>query len=150
LYAWHTEILVDNAIATTPETDIIRLRDALTGFLDRVFFDLRNLGTSSADRALNYAATNAFQTTSVLRQATAQGMILDTINVDRSPFCRMDSDCWDVQLTFFDPENNRRARRVYRFTIDVSDVMPVKEKQIMHVPKQAMPVRGNCGRTSSL
>jgi cyanobactin maturation PatA/PatG family protease len=125
LYAWHTEILVDNAIATAPETDITRLRDALTGFLDRVFFDLRNLGTSSADRALNYAATNAFQTTSVLRQATGQGMILDKINVDRSPFCRMDSDCWDVQLTFFDPENNRRARRVYRFTIDVSDVMPV-------------------------
>jgi PatG C-terminal len=60
-----------------------------------------------------------------LRQATAQGMILDRINVDRSPFCRMDSDCWDVQLTFFDPENNRRARRVYRFTIDVSDAMPV-------------------------
>lgn len=125
LYAWHTEILVENAIATAPEADVTRLRDALTGFLDRIFFDLRNFGTSSADRALNYAATNAFQTTSVLRQATGQGMQLDTIDVDRSPFCRMDSDCWDVRLTFFDPDNNRRARRVYRFTIDVSDIMPV-------------------------
>jgi PatG C-terminal/Subtilase family/PatG Domain len=126
LYAWHTEILVENSVeVAAAAADREALRDALTGFLDRIFFDLRNLGTSSADRALNYAATNAFQTASVLRQATGQGMILDTINVDRSPFCRMDSDCWDVQLTFFDPENNRRARRVYRFTIDVSDVMPV-------------------------
>jgi hypothetical protein len=37
----------------------------------------------------------------------------------------MDSDCWDVQVTFFDPENDRRARAVYQYTIDVSDVMPV-------------------------
>jgi hypothetical protein len=28
-------------------------------------------------------------------------------------------------LRFFDPENDRRARRVFRFTIDVSDIMPV-------------------------
>jgi hypothetical protein len=28
-------------------------------------------------------------------------------------------------LKFFDPENTRRARRVYRFTVDVSDTMPV-------------------------
>jgi PatG C-terminal/Family of unknown function (DUF5838) len=39
--------------------------------------------------------------------------------------CRMDSDCWDVQLKFFDPENSRRAKKVFRFTIDVSDLIPV-------------------------
>jgi len=55
----------------------------------------------------------------------AAGMELDSINVQRSPFCRMDSDCWDVQLKFFDPENSRRARKVFRFTIDVSDFVPV-------------------------
>ncbi|MCE2673649.1 MAG: hypothetical protein LW635_08605 [Microcystis sp. 53598_E5] len=43
----------------------------------------------------------------------------------KSPFCRLDSDCWDVQLKFFDPENSRRARKVFRFTIDVSDLIPV-------------------------
>ena len=37
----------------------------------------------------------------------------------------MDSDCWDVQVTFFDPDNVLRARSVYQFTIDVSDEMPV-------------------------
>ena len=52
-------------------------------------------------------------------------MTLDTINVEKSPFCRMDSDCWDVKLRFFDPENTRRARKVFRFTLDVSDLQPV-------------------------
>jgi hypothetical protein len=50
---------------------------------------------------------------------------LDRISVSKSPFCRMDSDCWDVKLTFFDPENERRARMVMRLTVDVSDELPV-------------------------
>ncbi|MDB9394481.1 peptidase, partial [Microcystis aeruginosa CS-573] len=35
------------------------------------------------------------------------------------------SECWDVKLKFFDPENGLRAKRVFRFTIDVSDRTPV-------------------------
>ena len=50
---------------------------------------------------------------------------LDTITVSKSPYCRMDSDCWDVQITWFDPENDTRASNVFVFTIDVSDEMPV-------------------------
>jgi hypothetical protein len=37
----------------------------------------------------------------------------------------MDSDCGDVMILFFDPENDRRARTVLQYTIDVSDEMPV-------------------------
>jgi hypothetical protein len=37
----------------------------------------------------------------------------------------VDSDCWDVQISFFDPDNDQRARCVYQYTIDVSDEMPV-------------------------
>jgi PatG C-terminal len=37
----------------------------------------------------------------------------------------MDSDCWDVRIVFFNPENDRRAKSVYQFTIDVSDELPV-------------------------
>jgi hypothetical protein len=37
----------------------------------------------------------------------------------------MDSDCWDVVITFFDPENDRRARVSWLFTIDVSVQLPV-------------------------
>ena len=28
-------------------------------------------------------------------------------------------------LKFFDPENSRRAKKLFRFTIDVSDIIPV-------------------------
>ena len=50
---------------------------------------------------------------------------LDTINVSKSPYCRLDSDCWDVQISFFNPNNDRQARVVWQYTIDVSDEMPV-------------------------
>ena len=37
----------------------------------------------------------------------------------------MDSDCWDVRLKFFDPTNTDVAYRVFRYTLDVSDKLPV-------------------------
>ncbi|HAO10106.1 MAG TPA: hypothetical protein DCQ51_02730, partial [Planktothrix sp. UBA8407] len=90
-----------------------------------IYYDLRNLGTTSQDRALNFASTNAFQAATTFAQAVGAGMELDSITVEKSPFCRLDSDCWDVKLKFFDPENSRRAKKIYRFTIDVSDTIPV-------------------------
>jgi cyanobactin maturation PatA/PatG family protease len=129
LYGWETNRLIPAAtaaaqlIADAPEARVIE--DALRDFLARVYYDLRNLGNTSRDRALNFAATNAFQAAHTFAAAIGAGMALDTIGVEKSPFCRMDSDCWDVKLHFFDPENSRRARKVFRFTIDVSDILPV-------------------------
>ncbi len=129
LYGWQINTLI--AAATTAaqqlggDQDDADISSSLREFLTRVYYDLRNLGNSSRDRALNFAATNAFQAAHTFASAVAQGMALDTIGVEKSPFCRMDSDCWDVKLRFFDPENSRRARKVFRFTIDVSDMQPV-------------------------
>jgi hypothetical protein len=81
--------------------------------------------TTSQDRALNFASTNAFQAASTFAETVATGVELDSIIVEKSPFCRLDSDCWDVKLKFFDPENSRRAKKLFRFTIDVSDIIPV-------------------------
>jgi len=107
-------------------------------FLDKIYYELRNLGQSPSDRALNYAATNAFTFANgvILQQAMlspwelpGEGIrniyTLDTISVAKSPYCRPDSICYDVQVRFFDPESDRRARSVYQYTIDVSDEMPV-------------------------
>ena len=102
-----------------------RRNPAQGSFLNRIYYDLRNLGTTSEDRALNFGTTNAFQAASTFAEAVATGMELDSITVEKSPFCRWDSDCWDVKLKFFDPENSRRAQKVFRFTIDVSDLIPV-------------------------
>jgi hypothetical protein len=98
---------------------------ALREFLTRVYFELRNLGLTASDRALNFAVTNAVAAAQMLAAAVAAGMALDAIAVERSELCRPHSDCWDVTLRFFDPENLRRARRVSRLAVDVSDVVPV-------------------------
>ncbi|WP_019509125.1 PatA/PatG family cyanobactin maturation protease [Pleurocapsa sp. PCC 7319] len=126
IYGWKVNTLVDAALATIVESsEVDDIRRSLFSFLNRVYYDLRNLGQTSRDRALNFAATNAFQAASVFAQAIAEGRELDTIEVEKSPYCRLHSDCWDVKLKFFDPENSRRARKLYRFTIDVADWVPV-------------------------
>ena len=129
IYGWKVNTLVSSALEAVrgqqAEADDEQMRKSISSFLNRVYYDLRNLGQTSQDRALNFAATNAFQAAQTFSEAVAAGMELDSIVVQRSPFCRMDSDCWDVQLKFFDPENNRRAKKVFRFTIDVSDLIPV-------------------------
>jgi hypothetical protein len=75
---------------------------------------------------MNFAATNAFQIEFVFKAAIEANLKLDAINVEKSPICRPGSDCWDVKLTFFHPAKRmEQARRVYRFTVDVSDLIPV-------------------------
>ena len=97
----------------------------LFNFLVRVYDELRNLGITAAERALNSAATNAFLAANVFRDARRRRLELYSIRVHKSQICRPDSDCWDVQLMMFDPENTLRAGRVYRFTVDVSEILPV-------------------------
>jgi hypothetical protein len=76
--------------------------------------------------ASNYAATNLFQAREAFETAVKQDMKLDSIDAEVSPICRPDSDCLDVILTFFNPSKRfEQARLSYRFTIDVSDVVPV-------------------------
>jgi cyanobactin maturation PatA/PatG family protease len=129
IYGWKVNNLVTaamNAVQAEDGTaDEESIRKTLDGFLNRIYYDLRNLGTTSQDRALNFSVTNAFQAAQTFSEAVAVGMELDSVTVEKSPFCRMDSDCWDVKLKFFDPENSRRAKKIFRFTIDVSDLIPV-------------------------
>jgi cyanobactin maturation PatA/PatG family protease len=88
----------------------------------RLFYELRNLGVSPQDRArnamsvLNIAAIGAGMT----------DMALEGVQVEQSPVCRPGSDCWDVVITAFNPTDRlARARRMFRQTVDVSDVIPV-------------------------
>lgn len=118
--------------------DDAMLEQNIRAFLDKIYYQFRNLGQLPADRALNYAGTNAFMVTQEIRSGLLSGnyvprragdgenlYTLDTITVAKSPYDRIDSDCWDVVVTFFDPENDRRAKVSYLFTIDVSDDLPV-------------------------
>jgi hypothetical protein len=98
---------------------------AVTSFLNRIYYEYRNLGVTSPERALNFAVTNIVQTAVSFALALSAGKELGTIDVKKSPYCRLDSDCWDVQLKFFDPENIHRSWTVLRFAVDVSDKLPV-------------------------
>ena len=100
--------------------------EQLTNFLNRVYYELRNRGTASEERAINYAATNAYQMKEIFDDAFKENLFLNKISAVESPVCRPDSDCWDVILEFFNPkERLTAARKLYRYTVDVSDVMPV-------------------------
>ncbi|MBX3744975.1 MAG: PatA/PatG family cyanobactin maturation protease [Verrucomicrobiae bacterium] len=131
MYNWSTGALVDSVLGPAPKKKDEAEHHAeqtsgISRFLERVYYEVRNLGVTSADRAMNYAATNAFQVQTVFRSAIEGGFKLDCIEVERSVICRPGSDCWDVKLTFFHPSRRlEQARRVHRFTIDVSDIVPV-------------------------
>jgi cyanobactin maturation PatA/PatG family protease len=133
MYSWSTAALVEansgkppakNAGAEKQEAHAQKAGSA-ANFLERVYHELRNLGLTPQERALNYAATNALTVAGIFEAALKAQMELDTIEVERSPICRPDSECWDVVLCFFDPESVLRSRKCYRFTVDVSDVCPV-------------------------
>jgi hypothetical protein len=131
MFSWSTPALVASVLGTAADRQEKAKKGAVTeadiaNFLERVYYEIRNLGLSPQDRAINFAATNAFQVGRVYHSAIEAGLKLDSIAVERSPLCRAESDCWDVKLTFFNPARRlEQAREVYRFTVDVSDVVPV-------------------------
>ena len=125
MYKWRSSTLIQRVRAAKGAPAQSAPDQDLKDFLDKVYYELRNLGVAPQDRALNYAATNAYQAAHALADAASKSLVLDSINVVKSPICRPDSDCWDVQLVMFDDDDLRKPNRVYRFTVDVSDVIPV-------------------------
>lgn len=134
IYSWTTKALVQALVGQSPDEGspaagddaVEKKRQGVRGFLERVYFEVRNLGLTPQERAVNFAATNAFNIEQVYETAIRENMELDTISVERSPICRPESDCWDVKLLFFYPERQvQTVRKVFRFTVDVSDVVPV-------------------------
>jgi cyanobactin maturation PatA/PatG family protease len=134
MYNWTTLDLVRAVLSPPPAEGAPakekeahdRKSEGIRSFLDRIYFELRNLGILPQERAMNFAGTNAFNIERVYEAAMKDEMELDSIAVERSPICRPDSDCWDVKLFFFFPDRQvQTVRKVYRFTVDVSDVVPV-------------------------
>ncbi|MGF1748637.1 PatA/PatG family cyanobactin maturation protease [Vibrio cionasavignyae] len=131
IYSWSTKALVDNVLGKRPtksgadQTQYDEHHEGLSNFLSRVYYDLRNLGMSPEERALNYSATNAFQVSQVIESTTKGKLELDDISVQKSPVSRPDSDCYDVEISFFNPTNTLIANKIFRFTVDVSGDIPV-------------------------
>ena len=130
MYSWNTAALVNDLCGDPPEEgadqeEFSKKRSGIYNFLERVYHELRNPGMLAQERALNYAASNAYQVARVFEYAITEGLELDTIQVDKTPISRPSSDCWDVILVFFHPKHRQDvSRKAYRFTVDVSDVIP--------------------------
>ncbi len=111
--------------ALTPEQSA-QVDELAEEFLHRIYFDLRNSGRLPQERALNYAGTNLFGPMEILTKMLRANYALDVIQVMRSTLGRPGSDCWDVTLTFFNPAQPMQSLRwIHRFTVDVSEVIPV-------------------------
>ncbi len=141
MWSWNKHVMISNLVQmgsndreiskTLRNSDQDEIKQRLSDFLDRVYYDCMNLGRSSKDRALNFAGTNAYMAFSALLASGKEDLELDKIETERSLICRPDSDCWDVKLTLFNPhKRDTEARKAFRFTIDVSDVVPVSIGEI--------------------
>jgi cyanobactin maturation PatA/PatG family protease len=114
-----------SGVARLAAKDKDRLEQLAEEFLDRIYFEFRNVGRAPQERALNYAGTNLVQfleNPGRLLEYPA----LDSISVDRSMVSRPGSDCWDVTIAFFNPDAPPQSpRSMRRYTVDVGDVLPV-------------------------
>lgn len=129
MFNWTTDALIA-ALTSDAEknTDDVteKWRQGVQGFLERVYYELRNPGQAPADRALNFAATNALEVANVYASAIRDEMELDSLQVERNPMSPPGADHWDVKLSFFYPAHQvQTVKKVYRITVDVTDVVPV-------------------------
>lgn len=126
MFSWSSAALAGASLKAKSGAAAKKEKDALRNFLDRVYYELRNKGTEPYHRALNFAATNAYTAGEVFEDAIACDLELNKIMVERSPIGRPGSDFWDVVMEFFNPKKREEeARKLYRYTIDVSGLMPV-------------------------
>ncbi len=130
MYSWETKRYVralrDARKRAESELSDTKLDREIERFFGKIYFSIRNRGITPEERAINAAATNAFNVSPVIEQAGEEGLTLRDIAVERSPLNRPGGDYYDVLLTFFNPyEREREAPLRARFTIDVSDTVPV-------------------------
>lgn len=130
MYRWSTRDLINANIGPRSEADDVDAWDhqveEFQNFLDRVYYELRNMGQSAEDRALNFAATNAFQAANVFAKTQKKGLVLGDISTAPSSIQRANSECWEVRLNFFDPSDRSSGLQIEAaFTVDISEQVPV-------------------------
>jgi PatG C-terminal len=80
MYSWETNTYIravrDARRKAQPNIADDRLDREINRFLGKIYFSIRNRGASPEERALNAAATNAFNFSEVITEAGADGMTL--------------------------------------------------------------------------
>jgi len=133
LNAWTVDDLVEGVISGLAKEKPVDNKDQVVEqiryFLKKIYFEFKNLGVTDEDRAINYAGTNLFSAASCFADLfkDSEGVYeLDQIDVVDSQIQRPNSILKDIKLTFFHPKKRiEKAKKCYRFTIDVADIYPV-------------------------
>jgi hypothetical protein len=71
LYQWTTSLLVSDLAKDHPEVLNVdsEYYKSVTNFLERIYYEVRNLGQSPSDRAINFMATNIWEASDVFQKA---------------------------------------------------------------------------------
>lgn len=126
MYSWGRRRYIDALTERLSGAGAADVSRQIERFLSKIQYRVRNRGLAPEERALNATATNAFNFSDVIVEAGAQGYALQNISVEKSPINRPGSEYYDVVLTFFDPADRLgKAMFSARFTVDVSDTVPV-------------------------
>ena len=92
MFGWSTAKLVQEVLGPRPEDpekqeEYDQVEEEIENFLDRLYYELSNLGVAPPERAINYAATNLYQVASVYKEAIKKNLKLDRITTERSQIC---------------------------------------------------------------
>jgi cyanobactin maturation PatA/PatG family protease len=117
---WTLKALLESMGITDP-----KLRKQLISILNRLYVTTLNKGQSPDDRALNYSLYNILELSDIVKKATVNGLQLSGHKVLPSKISRQNSISKEVQLTFFDPADTRKASTTYSMQVDISGVTPI-------------------------
>jgi len=137
--SWNTARLL-MALAPDALNDVAS-RALATRLVSRLYHEMRNDGLAPQDRAKNFGATAAISLlgsvladplglfASLVGSSNGQGspyssLAVDGIEVKPAPCNRLDSEPYEVDVAFFDFDNQFRGRTVLSLTVDVADVVP--------------------------
>jgi PatG C-terminal len=100
-------------------------RNYLLQLLNTLYYQHRKLGNHLAGSGAKFRYNEHFSAYGDVSFDAWRGPTLDRIDVVKSPYGQIDSDCWDVELKFKDTRNLTVTELVFRFTLDVSGKLPV-------------------------
>ena len=127
LFPWSVDSLIETAVKDLGQAESAARRAQYANFFQRFFYELRNLGRTSAERAINFGGTTVFSLGELFTGKIDDDLALHRIEVSKSLIAPQGGDCWDVSLLFFHPRQMlERSREVLRFTVDVSQEIPVR------------------------
>jgi hypothetical protein len=136
--------MIEDALRDSANNATISALAGVMSRFDHVLMHLddivRNRGLSAQDRALNYAATRIVD---ILPEIADSLVVpnnnsvtvyeLDSVATPvKSEIGPPGSNCWEVEISFFNPDNAFAARVIVSQAIDVSDIIPYRIEK----PKQ--------------